>query len=211
MSASDIQWDAVFVDRDGTLNVSPEPGAYVLHPDQLRLLPGAASAVRALNVAGVEVHVVTNQRCVALGLVDEPGLAAVHRRLVALLAAEGGRLDSIRVCPHEANQCDCRKPADGLLRRVLEERPYLRPERCAVIGDSVADVRAGDALGLVRILLVGSGSTAATAEAQPIEVCAESLAVAVDRMFTGATPRRNAPGGAGSAVACAVVDDTPGG
>jgi histidinol-phosphate phosphatase family protein len=203
-------WDAVFVDRDGTLNVSPEPGTYVLHPDELHLLPGAASAVRRLNAQGVEVHVVTNQRCVARGLIDPPGLAAVHERLVALLAAEGAQLDSIRVCPHETGECSCRKPADGLLRGVLEERPYLRPERCAVIGDSVTDVRAGDSLGLVRILLVGGGTNLGPSAPLQIELSAENLAVAVDQMFTGATPRRNSPGDAGSAVPCA-VDDTPGG
>jgi D-glycero-D-manno-heptose 1,7-bisphosphate phosphatase len=210
MSRTCTAWDAVFVDRDGTLNVSPAPGSYVLHPDELRLLPGAASAVGALNAAGVEVHVVTNQRCVARGLIDEPGLAAVHERLVALLAAEGAHLDSIQVCPHGADQCSCRKPADGLIRRVLEERPYLRAERCAVIGDSVSDVRAGDALGVVRVLLVAAGTSPGGPQASGIELSAASLAVAVDRMLAGATPPRNAPGGSRSAVPCA-VDDTPGG
>jgi D-glycero-D-manno-heptose 1,7-bisphosphate phosphatase len=201
-----VEWDAVFVDRDGTLNVSPARGAYVLHPDEMHLLPGVGSAIRALNESGVEVHLVTNQRCVARGLIDGRDLAAVHERLVAQLAAEGARLDSIQVCPHEVDQCDCRKPGDGLLRRVLGARPYLRPARSVVIGDSVADVRAGDALGLVRILLAPK----APVDAQPIEACAPDLGAAVDWMFTATTPRGNAPGGVGSAVACA-VDDTSGG
>jgi D-glycero-D-manno-heptose 1,7-bisphosphate phosphatase len=63
---------AVFLDRDGTLNVKPRKGAYKMSPDQLRLLPGAGGAVRRLNDAGVSVFVVTNQRSVVLSEMTLP-------------------------------------------------------------------------------------------------------------------------------------------
>jgi hypothetical protein len=64
------------LDRDGTLNVSaPAPG-WVTRPEDLELLPGAAEAVAMLNDAGIKAAVVTNQRCVALGLVDDAGMRA---------------------------------------------------------------------------------------------------------------------------------------
>ncbi|HTY73678.1 MAG TPA: HAD-IIIA family hydrolase [Actinomycetes bacterium] len=177
-------WDAVFVDRDGTLNAAADPGGYVLHPQQVRLLDGAGAAVARLNERGIEVHVVTNQRCVALGLLDDSGLVEVNRALCALLAAEGARVDSIQVCPHDIGSCACRKPADGLVRRVLEQRPYLRGQRCVVVGDSPSDARVGDRLGLLRVL-VGRHPDGA-----PADLVADDLADAVERLLSRPTPRR---------------------
>ena len=45
--------DAVFLDRDGTINVKAPEGSYICSPAQLRLLPRAGKAVRALNDAGI--------------------------------------------------------------------------------------------------------------------------------------------------------------
>jgi D-glycero-D-manno-heptose 1,7-bisphosphate phosphatase len=139
-----------------------------------------------LNAAEVEVHVVTNQRCVALGLVDEAGLDSIHRRLVELLAADGAMVDSIQVCPHDLDSCSCRKPSDGLLRQVLATSDRLDPTRCAVIGDSWSDVRAGDALGTFRILLRPGGGAAGIAD-----LVVPDLPTAVHHLLAASTPARN--------------------
>ena len=179
-------WDAVFVDRDGTLTVAPPPGEYVLHPDELRLLPGAASAVGRLNRCGVPVFVVTNQRCVSRGLLSPDGLAAIHQRLRELLAGQGAVVEQVLVCPHGEDSCDCRKPKDGLIRRVFEGHPQFRPRRCAVVGDSCSDVQAGTRLGLYRVLLATTpdvdgllgGPVGPAADA-----CVATLAAAVDLLL----------------------------
>lgn len=180
------RWDAVFVDRDGTLNVAPA-SRYVSDPGELVLLPGAAAAVAALNTAGIPVMVVTNQQGVATGVLSEAALAAVHGRMVELLAAEGAHLDGIYVCPHLAGTCDCRKPQDGLLRRAFREHPTLRPGRCAFVGDSMTDVAAGSALGLHRVLLVGE-DTDGGRSADQTDATAPDLLAAV-RSLLVAAPR----------------------
>ena len=78
--------DAVFLDRDGTINVKAPEGEYITRPEQLRLLPGAGEGIRMLNRAGVPVVVITNQRGIALGRMDEADLAAVHSRLTSCFA-----------------------------------------------------------------------------------------------------------------------------
>ena len=145
--------DAVFLDRDGTINVKAPPGDYITAPDQLELLPGAAEAIRELNQARIPVIVVTNQRGIALGRMTEADLAAVHARLSELLAERGARIDEILHCPHDEGVCACRKPGTLLLERGQRhlELPSLR--RSWMIGDSSRDVHAGLAVGAQTVLL----------------------------------------------------------
>ena len=180
-------WDAVFLDRDGTINVSAGPGRYILTPDQLELLPGAAVAIGRLCAAGVAVFVVTNQRGVHLGLLSTGSLEAVNVRLRELLLGFGAELAEVLVCPHGDGECGCRKPADGLLRQAFDRYPDLDPLRCAIVGDSSADVRAGDALGLTRVLLASADTPVPFAQ---VELVAKDLAEAVDALLGNPTPGR---------------------
>jgi D-glycero-D-manno-heptose 1,7-bisphosphate phosphatase len=151
LRGSEVRW--AFLDRDGTLNVKAPAGEYVTSPAELELLPGAASAVRALNEAGIWVGVVTNQRGVALGRMSLADVDAVNGRLGQLLADQGAFVNDIYVCPHETGSCDCRKPAPGLLLQARERHPELDWERAAIFGDSLSDVLAGRHLGLLTVLI----------------------------------------------------------
>jgi D-glycero-D-manno-heptose 1,7-bisphosphate phosphatase len=140
-----------FLDRDGTLNVKAPEGEYVTTADGLRLLPGAADAVRRLNSAGVFVVLVTNQRGIARGALSESAHAQIMRRLAEDLAASGAHLDAVYVCPHEEGCCDCRKPASGLLVRAAREHPGIELDRAVTVGDSESDVLAGSGAGTMTI------------------------------------------------------------
>lgn len=135
------------LDRDGTINVKAPEGEYVVAPDEVELLPGAATAIRRLNAAGVPVAVVTNQRGIALGRMSESDLAAVHERLAALLAEDGARIDLFRYCPHAAGTCHCRKPEPGMLVDALETLGGT-PGTSIMIGDSASDIEAGHRAGV---------------------------------------------------------------
>lgn len=118
---------AVFLDRDGTLNV--EKG-HLKRPDDLELFPGVGEAVRKLNRAGLPAIVITNQPVIARGEADVEEVEAIHRRLENLLAKDGAYLDAIFYCPHHPDKgfpgerpelkirCECRKPATGLIDRA---------------------------------------------------------------------------------------------
>jgi D-glycero-D-manno-heptose 1,7-bisphosphate phosphatase len=153
-----------FLDRDGTINVGAAPGEYVVSPDQVELLPGAASAIRRLNRLPAPVVVVTNQRGIALGLMSEADLAAVNARLEELLAAQGARVDAIFHCPHPRGECDCRKPGPGMFERAVAEVPGVRLEGAAMVGDSALDVEAGIRLGLTTVRLGSAAAGEPTAD-----------------------------------------------
>jgi D-glycero-D-manno-heptose 1,7-bisphosphate phosphatase len=141
-----------FLDRDGTINEKAPEGDYVKGPDEVALLPGAATAIRRLNDAGVTVIVVTNQRGVALGRMTEADVIAVNETLRAKLnEAAGARIDAYFYCPHDKGQCDCRKPGTGMFRQARERFPWIDFARSAMIGDSLSDVEAGRALGMTTL------------------------------------------------------------
>ena len=148
------------LDRDGTLNRSAARGEYITTPAALRLLPGAAEAVRRLNDATILVAVVTNQRCIALGRLADRGLAAIHTELARRLhATAGAHLDGVYHCPHDHGECRCRKPEPGLLHRAARDFG-VAPDETVMIGDSTSDIEAGRLFGARTIQLTGGASEA---------------------------------------------------
>lgn len=141
---------AVFLDRDGTL-VRDVP--YLAEPRGLRLLRGAAAAVRRLREAGFAVVLLTNQSGVGRGRIDPDTLTAIHGELRRRLLRHGTELDGIYVCPHRPGEgCGCRKPAKGLLHRAVRELG-LEVEGSFVVGDRESDVALAAGTPLKAILL----------------------------------------------------------
>lgn len=179
---------AVLLDRDGVLTREDE---WVLRPDQVELLPGAARGVRALNDAGVPAIVVTNQSAVARGWIDEDGLAAIHARMHALLAERGARVDLVLHCPHHPTEgvgalrraCECRKPRPGLLLRAAQERA-LDLRACWMVGDAARDVEAARAAGAhAALVLCGKGRRELPRIDPAPEIVAERLDEAIDAIL----------------------------
>jgi D-glycero-D-manno-heptose 1,7-bisphosphate phosphatase len=179
---------AVFLDRDGTLVDDPPPG-YLHEPGRVRLVPGAAEAVRRLNEAGWLVVTVSNQSGIARGIHDAAAYAAVQRRLAELLAAHGAHLDAAYFCPHHpqfTGPCDCRKPGVRLFREA-QAALGIDFARSFWVGDRLSDVEPARALG-GRAILVATGHGAAhRAQAHALGVpVATDLAAAVDAILRGA-------------------------
>ncbi len=147
---------ALFVDRDGTL-VHDVP--YNGDPEQARLVPGAARALRWVRDAGIPTVVITNQSGVAQGLHTEDDVRAVHDRMRRLLQLEGADVDGLYYCPHHPEHggpCDCRKPQPGLLLRAMRELEIDAAESL-MIGDAQRDLDAAHAAGVPAAALTAWG------------------------------------------------------
>jgi histidinol-phosphate phosphatase family protein len=152
------------LDRDGVVTEGTRP---LTSPDQVRLVPGAAAGIRALNDSGIEVVLVSNQGGVARGLFDEAAMARIHQRVVELLAAEGAHLDGAHYCPHHPEThwaegrpelrgpCGCRKPSTGMVDLALS-RSSRSPWRAVVVGDETCDLQLAMNAGLASIA-IGTG------------------------------------------------------
>lgn len=141
-----VLYDAVLLDRDGTLI---EDVPYNGDPEKVRPVPGARAALDRLRSAGLRLAVVTNQSGLARGYFTGEQMRAVHARVEELL----GRFDAWLVCPHDdADGCDCRKPAPGLVYAAARELGTT-PSRCVLVGDIGRDVGAAMAAGAAAVLV----------------------------------------------------------
>ncbi|WP_435825191.1 HAD-IIIA family hydrolase [Micromonospora zamorensis] len=141
-----VLYDAVLLDRDGTLI---EDVPYNGDPEKVRPVPGARAALDRLRAAGLRLAVVTNQSGLARGYFTGEQMRAVHARVEELL----GRFDAWLVCPHDdADGCDCRKPAPGLVYAAARELGTTA-SRCVLVGDIGRDVGAALAAGAAGVLV----------------------------------------------------------
>src|SRR5665647_2104214 len=111
---------AVFMDRDGTINIEKE---YLYQAADFEFIQGAPEAIRLLNQAGIMVVVVTNQSGIARGYYTEEDVENLHRHIATELGGSGAHVDAWLYCPHHpsgrgsyALPCRCRKPLPGMLR-----------------------------------------------------------------------------------------------
>ena len=162
---------AVFLDRDGVINRKAPKGLYITSWEDMEFLPGVVEAIALLNQAGFRVVVVTNQRCVAKGLLTVVELERMHQNMLALFAAQGAVLDGVYYCPHEKNPaCECRKPAPGMLLQAARDQ-QIELSDSWMIGDSEIDMRAGQSAGCQTAYLGPESEAAATGA----DLCAPSL------------------------------------
>lgn len=177
---------AVFLDRDGTINVEKE---YLYKPEEFEFTPGAVEAIRLLNLAGYLVIVVTNQSGVARGYYTEADVVRLHQYIDGLLQAAGARVDAWYYCPHHTagmlpydQACDCRKPLPGMLQQAAAE--HAIDLSCSwMVGDKVADIAAGRSAGC-RTVLVLTGYGAVDRLKLPVgQLCCPDLLSAA-RMVT---------------------------
>lgn len=182
LSAASRPSPAIFLDRDGTLNVDT---GFLNSHEQLELIPGAAPALRALRHGGYRLVVVTNQPVIARGEASEADVAAIHHRLEWELGREGAFLDGIYLCPHHPDSgfpgerpelkglCDCRKPGVALVEQACREH-RLDPSRSWMVGDQTADVELARRAGLRSILVrTGAGGGDGKYDAAPDHVAAD--------------------------------------
>lgn len=183
------RWDALFLDRDGTLVV--ERG-FLDDPRGLRLSRGAAERLKTFTDEGTLLFVVTNQSGLARGVLTRAQVDAVNAEIVRRLAARGVPVAGVLVCPHFPGgvvpelsiHCRCRKPGTLLHRRALLAHG-LSGRRSAVVGDKWDDVGAGVALGAAQAhVLTGHGREhrAAVVARAPDAILAASLADALDQL-----------------------------
>src|ERR1044071_10141615 len=175
--------NAVFLDRDGT--IIQDPG-FLHEPGKVKLLPGAAQAIKQLNQHGFLVITVSNQSGIARGLYTVADYAAVQRRLGELLAAHGARLDGAYFCPHHpryTGPCECRKPATKLFRDA-QAALGIDFAQSWWIGDRMSDIQPAKELGGHAILVAtGEGNLhQGRARALRVTVVAD-LARAVDEIL----------------------------
>lgn len=147
----------IILDRDGVINQDSD--AFVKSPDEWIALPGSLQAIARLTQAGWKVVVATNQSGLARGLFDMDTLNAIHAKMRRELAAVGGSIDAVFLCPHGPDDnCVCRKPLPGMFEQI-GARYDADLNDVPAVGDSLRDLQASSAAGCAPwLVLTGNGA-----------------------------------------------------
>lgn len=151
---------AIFLDRDGTINVDTE---YLNKPEDVKLLPLVIDGLKRIQSYGFQLVIITNQSGVGRGYFTEKQLHLIHNRLLSILKKESIYIEKIYYAPYykksniKKYQQDAhlRKPNTGMLIRASQE---LNIELTAsyMVGDKDSDIGAGINSGLKGNVLIRS-------------------------------------------------------
>ena len=155
---------AIFIDRDGTINVSK---GFISKADDLELIPGTIDAIKAINKSGALAIVITNQPVIARGECSFEELHNIHNKLKTLLGEKGAFVDDIFYCPHHPDKgfegevpelkfdCECRKPKTGMIDEAVKKY-NIDLSKSYMVGDSTMDLETARNAG-VKSVLVDTG------------------------------------------------------
>ena len=148
-------YPAIFLDRDGVIIENRHN--YVRSWADVTIYPQALEALEKLSKSNYKLVIVTNQSGIGRGLIPFEVVDEINQKLLTKIHAGGGRIDGIFMCPHApTDNCDCRKPAPGLLLQAADALS-LDLSRSYMIGDALTDLQAGLAAGVKQVRLVRTG------------------------------------------------------
>jgi D-glycero-D-manno-heptose 1,7-bisphosphate phosphatase len=177
------QTRAVFLDRDGVLNEAVVRDGKPYPPPrlaELRLTPDVEECLSDLKRLGFLLIVVTNQPDVARGKQIKEAVEEMNTLLASRLP-----IDDTYVCYHDnADHCDCRKPAPGLLLRAAKKYG-IDLDKSFLIGDRWSDIEAGRRA-QCRTLFINNGYAERQPDPPP-NFETNSLRSAVDWIITHAS------------------------
>ncbi len=155
MENGNLMNKAVFLDRDGTINV--EKG-YLYKTDEFEFISGAEEAIHIFNELNYLVIVVSNQSGIGRGYYSVKDVYNLHQYINRLLALSNSRIDGFYFCPHEPKDgCRCRKPQTLLFEKAQREH-NIDMNYSYIVGDKLSDIEAAAKLRCnYALVLTGHG------------------------------------------------------
>lgn len=154
---------ALFLDRDGVVNVDH---GYLYKAQQFEFIDGVFEACKAFQDAGFDIVIVTNQSGIGRGYYTEQDFQALTDWMIKQFEQSGISILDVQFCPHHPEKalpeylqdCDCRKPAPGMLLKAINEFG-IDPKMSIMVGDKASDMQAAENAGVGQKFLVETGKT----------------------------------------------------
>ena len=177
---------AVFLDRDGVIN---EDHAYIYKIEDFKFIDGVFDACRYFKQLGYKLIVVTNQSGIGRGYYTESDFAVLTDWMKAQFVENNCEIDALYYCPYHPEealppyriQTDCRKPAPGMLNRGIKEFD-LQPSECVMIGDKPTDIKAAEAAGIGRKILLSNHQSLSPEQMANADEIWQTLACGLQRL-----------------------------
>jgi len=171
---------ALFLDRDGVVNIDH---GYVYQPDKFEFVLGVFAACKAFVDAGFKLIIVTNQSGIGRGYYNETDFHDLTKWMINEFAKNSVHVTGVYFCPHHPKkalpeyltECDCRKPAPGMLYQGIEEH-NINPDLSIMVGDKLSDMQAASNANIATKVLVRSGQALDTQAVEEADHVCDSLA-----------------------------------
>ncbi|MCF3112002.1 HAD-IIIA family hydrolase [Niabella sp. CC-SYL272] len=148
----------LFLDRDGVIN-EEKPDSYVFHKDEFRFYPGVPEAIHTFTHYFRHVIVVTNQRGIGKGLMDEAALQGIHQLLSDKVRKTGGHIPAIYFATAVDSRDFFRKPNPGMALQAAADLPDIDLTRSVMVGNNISDMKFGRSAGMRTVYLTTTNAS----------------------------------------------------
>lgn len=146
----------LFLDRDGVINKNID-GGYVLDWEQFEFIDGVLETMPKLAKVFSKIIVVTNQQCIAKGLLTEEGLNEIHQNMMNMIELNGGRIDAVYYAPDMESETDTlRKPKNGMAFLAKNDFPEIDFSKSIMVGDKLSDMKFGKSVEMTTFCISNS-------------------------------------------------------
>ena len=144
MSSISVGKKAIFLDRDGTINVEKN---YLYKIEDFEFMEGVLETLKKLSDAGFLLIIITNQSGIARGYYTEKDYGILNSWLLENFAKNGISITASYFCPHLPDAsveryrtiCNCRKPNTGLFEQAVKDF-NIDLKKSFAIGDKIRDL-----------------------------------------------------------------------
>ncbi len=156
MSSKKHQKRAIFLDRDGIINVDH---GYVSQIKDFEFNDGIFEVLQSLQSQGYLLIIVTNQSGIGRGYYTEEAYMTLTSFMVEALMKVGIKIDAVYHCPHAPEEkCKCRKPQTGMLK-AAKKQFKIDMKNSWMIGDKESDMLVGKNAGVENRIFVSQKSS----------------------------------------------------
>ncbi len=150
-----MQKKAIFLDRDGTINIDP---GYLGDANLVKLYPGVGEGIRKLKELDFLIIVISNQSGITRKLISHQDVNAVNNKINLLLMNDGASIDDFFYCPYHPEfdseeKTQCRKPSPQMVFDAASKHG-IDLSKSFFVGDTASDILCGINSGCETILIM---------------------------------------------------------
>ncbi len=153
MNSENCKNKALFLDRDGTINIEKN---YVFRIEDFEFIPGIIEIIRSYKNEGFLIFIITNQAGIAKEFYTEKDYNILTNWMLKKFDEFGTKITKVYHCPHHPDytgECNCRKPKPGMILKAIREF-NIDPVNSVLIGDKKSDILAGKNAGIGKNLYI---------------------------------------------------------
>lgn len=148
------EYKAVFLDRDGVINIEKN---YLYNIKDFEFVEGVFTSLKYLQDQGYLLFIITNQSGVGRGYYTLNDFNVLTSWMLCEFKKEDITISQVELCPHSPNdKCECRKPKIQMIDNI-QNNYKIDLENSWLIGDKNSDIQCAINANIKNTIQVKSG------------------------------------------------------